>query len=253
MTGQEIIPPNGSAVMQAPERQALTPMELLSNAIERGVDLPMLERLMDLQDRHERAQAKKAFDQARADAKRKIPVIKKNREGHNKKRYADYAAYAEVVDPILAEHGLNASFRPDQTDTKISVTCILSHRDGHREESTLSGPPDNTGNKNAIQAIGSTLSYLQRYTLCLALGLAATEDDDGQAAGNDLPIAEEQLQALLKRVSDTHADAERLCKYIGVSSLAELPQSKLAEVSAILDDRQRKADAKAKSKSGAAA
>ena len=44
------------------------------------------------------------------------------------------------------------------------------------------GTPDNSGSKNSIQAIGSTTTYLQRYTLFSILGLAAGEDDDGSAA-----------------------------------------------------------------------
>jgi hypothetical protein len=87
-----------------------------------------------------------------------------------------------VVDPIIGKHGLSYRFRTTQTD-KISVTCILSHKAGHSEETRLPAPPTPSGNKNAIQAIGSTLTYLQRYSLVQMLGLAAANDDDGKAAG----------------------------------------------------------------------
>jgi hypothetical protein len=65
----------------------------------------------------------------------------------------------------------------------VKVTCILSHKDGHREETTLSGPFDHSGNKNAVQAIGSGVAYLQRYTLKAAVGVAAGHDDDGRSSG----------------------------------------------------------------------
>ena len=81
----------------------------------------------------------------------------------------------------MAAHGLSYRFRTIQ-DGAIKVTCILSHKSGHSEENTLSGPADASGSKNAIQAIGSTLTYLQRYTLTQALGLAASDDDDGRSA-----------------------------------------------------------------------
>jgi ERF superfamily protein len=164
------------------ENAPLTPMDMLNRAVSSGADIEVLEKLMGLQERYEKNQARKAFDEAVAAAKAEIPPILRNREGHNQKRYADFAAIAEVVDPIITSHGLSYRFRTLQND-KINVTCILSHKAGHYEETTLSGPADATGSKNAIQAIGSTLTYLQRYSLVQALGLAAANDDDGKASG----------------------------------------------------------------------
>ena len=105
---------------------ALTPMQMLSSALERGASVEMLDKLMTLNERWEATQARKAFDQAISRAKADIPAIVKNKKGHNDKRYADFAAVASVVDPILAKHGLSYRFRTTQTD-KISVTCIVSH------------------------------------------------------------------------------------------------------------------------------
>lgn len=167
---------NVPAIQSAP-----TPMALLDRALASGADVVMIERLMGLQERWEANQARKAFDEAISSAKAKIPPIARNAKGHNDKRYANFAAIATVVDPILSENGLSYRFRTTQTD-KISVTCILSHKAGHSEETTLAGPADSSGNKNAIQAIGSTLTYLQRYSLVQMLGLAAAADDDGNAA-----------------------------------------------------------------------
>jgi len=159
---------------------ALTPMMMLDRAVSSGAGIDMIEKLMGLQERWEANQGRKAFDAAIAAAKAEIPVIAKNATGHNAKKYANFAAIAGTIDPIISKHGLSYRFRTTQGD-RISVTCILSHRDGHSEETTLSGPADNSGNKNAIQSIGSTLTYLQRYSLVQMLGLAAAEDDDGKA------------------------------------------------------------------------
>ncbi len=158
----------------------ITPMEMLDKAITSGAGIDMIEKLMTLQERWEANQARKAFDEAVAEAKKEIPAITRNATGHNSKRYADFAAIARVVDPIIGRHGLSYRFRTTQNGT-ISVTCILSHKAGHSEETTLCGPADGSGNKNAIQAIGSTLTYLQRYSLVQMLGLAAAADDDGKA------------------------------------------------------------------------
>jgi len=206
------------------EPQALvtmTPMDMLARAVQSGADLDMIEKLMNLQERWEGSNARKAFDAAIASAKAKIPPIERNATGHNDKRYADFSAIAKVVDPILSEFGLSYRFRTSQTD-RISVTCILSHKDGHSEETTLAGPPDASGSKNAIQAIGSTLTYLQRYSLVQMLGLAAARDDDGKgAAGGTISL--EQVEKLLALADEVEADKEAFCRYFKIEGIAQLP------------------------------
>jgi len=170
----------------------VTPMEMLSRAVQSGADIDMIEKLMGLQERWEANQARKAFDNAMASAKAKIPVIRKNRRvgfehksGNDRTEYnhEDMAEIARTVDPILSEFGLSYRFRVlSDLNQPVRVTCIISHRDGHSEETTLSAGRDDSGKKNALQQIGSTITYLQRYTLKAALGLAAADDDDGKAS-----------------------------------------------------------------------
>jgi hypothetical protein len=239
---------DGQEIIVATETQnipalASTPMELLSRALERGADLSMVEKLMDLAERSERNQAKKAFDAAVAEAKKELPVIKANKEGNNKKRYADQGAFAAVVDPIIANHGLSYRYRAKQTAALVEVTCVLSHRDGYSEETTLSSAPDGSGNKNSIQAIGSALTYLQRYSLKLALGLAASDDDDGKAADGDGAISEDQLKELLALKDKSGADIGKLCAYFKVEALPDLRQSQFQNAKAAL---QAKVAAKTK-------
>jgi len=133
----------------------------------------------------------RCLDNAIAAAKLEIPTINKNKrvdfksaKGHTQYSYEDLAEIAEALSKPLGNHGLSYRFRTaSSAPDHIAVTCIISHRDGYSEETTLSGSPDASGNKNSIQAIGSAITYLQRYTLKAALGLAASNDDDGQAAG----------------------------------------------------------------------
>src|ERR1043166_3719179 len=151
-------------IIDAVPSRALTPMDMVDRALTSGASIEIVEKMMGLQERWEANQNRKSFDAAIAAAKAEIPPIVRNASGHNAKKYADFAAIARVVDPIISKHGLSYRFRTTQND-KINVTCVLSHKAGHYEETTLAGPADMTGNKNAIQAIGSTLTYLQRYSL----------------------------------------------------------------------------------------
>lgn len=226
--------PQGGVVILPETARDVTPLSLLSQALSRGADMATLEKFMDLQDRHERNQARKAFDAAIASAKSEVEVIEKNATGHNNKRYANFAAYAKAVDPVLSRHGLSYRFRSKQDD-RVHVTCIISHREGHSEENTLSGPPDTTGNKNAIQAIGSTLTYLQRYSLVQALGLAAGDDDDGKAAGAPATIPEETVKELQMKIVRSGTDLKKFLGRFVVEHLDELTPAQAVRANVLLD------------------
>lgn len=221
--------------VETPPALPSTPMELLARAVDRGADLAMVEKLMDLAERSEKNEARRAFNEALAAAKAEIPNIKKNRrvgfdskrDGGSRTDYAheDFAEIARVVAPILSKFGLSYRFRTHyEPNHPVSVTCIISHKLGHSEENTLPAPPDNSGNKNSIQAIGSTVTYLQRYTLKAALGLAAEHDNDGKGAGadGDEPISNEQLEEIRSKIESSGADIAAFCKYLRVDALPDI-------------------------------
>jgi hypothetical protein len=207
-----------------------TPMDMLNIAVARG-DVELAAKLMDLAERWQKAQARRAFDEAIAAAKAEIPPIIKNRtvsyttaKGTTTYQHEDFAEIARTVDPILAKHGLSYRFRTSsEVNQPVGVTCILSHRDGHYEENTLWAGRDDSGSKNSIQAIGSTQTYLQRYTLKAALGLAAAEDDDAKAAGAGPTINTEQMAKLSALITEVGADIAKFRKYMKVETLADIP------------------------------
>lgn len=232
MNAIEKIEPEARAVA------SVTPMSLLQSAVASG-NLDLAEKLMSLQERWESNQARKEFDEAVAAAKAEIPPITRNATGHNDKKYADFAAIAKVVDPIIGKHGLSYRFRTTQNGT-IAVTCILSHKAGHSEETTLCGPADKTGSKNDIQAIGSTLTYLQRYSLVQMLGLAAGNDDDGKAVADGSAITLEQVEELVALCDEVSADKEAFCKYFRVESFADISAKDFPRAIAALNKKRAK-------------
>jgi len=206
--------------------EPVTPMGMIEAAVAKGAGIDVIDRLMTLQERWDAHQSKKSFIAARSEAKAEISAhpILKNATGHNNKRYANFEAYAKAIDPILSKHGLSYGFETEQDGASIKVTCVLSHRDGFETRNTLVGAADNTGNKNSIQAIGSTLSYLSRYTLKAAFGLSDSEDDDGQAAGGGAsgPVSDEQVEELRRLADDAGADIPRLCAFLKIEALPDL-------------------------------
>jgi len=155
---------------------AITPAQMVVMAIEQNADLDKLEKLMGLMERDEAKHAKKAYIIAMSEFRARCPSIEKTRTGHKIK----YAGLAETIDQIkdlLSECSLSHSWKTDQCDGNISVTCTVTHINGHSESTSLAAPPDTSGSKNSIQAVGSTITYLQRYTMYAILGLASQEMD----------------------------------------------------------------------------
>ncbi len=153
----------------------INPMQLMQVAVESNADLDKLEKLMALQERWDAANAKKAFYAALAEFQRRCPDIKKLKKGHNY-HYAPLGDIIAQIRDLLADCGLSYRFEQDHT-AGITVTCIVNHKDGHSERTTMTGGADTSGSKNSIQAVGSTVTYLQRYTLTGGLGITTADAD----------------------------------------------------------------------------
>jgi ERF superfamily len=172
-----------------------TPASLLQIAVQRGASMEELKSLMDLQDRYEANEARKAFVAAMAEFKKNAPTILKDKNVSftgTSYNHATLGGICEVVIEALAEHGFSHDWDTVQPDSgMIETTCILTHVLGHTKKTTLKAPPDNSGKKNGIQQISSTITYLERYTLLGVCGLATKDlpDDDGRSAGEQKPKA----------------------------------------------------------------
>lgn len=247
----------------APWARAPGPMDLIRDALARGADLETIKELRSLTVEMDQWQARKAFDAAMAAAKAEIPPIAKNRtvdftstKGNTHYKHEDLAEIARTVDPILAKHGLSYRFRTKNAPNEpVTVTCVIAHRDGYFEENSLSGPPDDSGNKNSHQRIGSAITYLQRYTLKAALGLAASNDDDGRKAG-DAPsgtITDDQVEDLRSLIVEAAPDLPKFLENFGIDDLAELPVLRFSEAKAILNMKIKADQKKARAKEGAEA
>lgn len=194
-----------------------------------AVDIDKMERLLQMQERVMDRQAKAAFDAAMSQMQDKLPVIVERGEiriGSGKpQRYALWEDINATIKPVLTAHGFALSFRTGQMEGKITVTGILSHREGHREETTMQLPLDNSGSKNAVQAVGSSTSYGKRYTAAALLNLTSRgEDDDGNNAPGSLAfISEEQIAELETLIDDVNANKAKFLTYLKVDSLNAIP------------------------------
>lgn len=176
---------------QLPSRAANTAMTVARNehlmkmmevALTKENGITQLEKLMELQQKWDAEQARKAFFDALSAFQSDLPTIAKTKSasfgcGAAAYKYASLDDITEAIRPYLAKYGLSYRFEQKHDGQGVQVTCILTHCDGHSERCTMSGFADTSGSKNAIQAQASTVTYLRRYTLTGATGVACIDED----------------------------------------------------------------------------
>lgn len=193
-----------------------TPTNLLELAIEKGADVEKLEKLMALQERWEAQQAKKAYYASLSKFQSQCPPILKSKAGYDKRYY--YAPLDKIISVIkdsMFKNGLTHRWEQKDKDKKIIVTCIITHVSGYSEQTTLEGEADTSGSKNTIQAKGSTVQYLRRYTLESVLGIATSSTDtDGESTKKSSSkiskAASADLLVKAKVVIDGYSDHKEL-------------------------------------------
>jgi hypothetical protein len=184
--------------------QTATPMTLIEKAMsDPNFDLDKLERLMKMQTEWDLRQARKDFFEALSRFQYECPTIDKNGKadfGAGKTKYS-FATLDQIISQIkepLKNCGLTYRFNIKDLEGTTEVTCVITHVGGHSETTTMVAGSDSSGSKNAIQAKGSTMTYLQRYTLIGSLGITtAGADNDGKTSEPKSKLSDEVLHSIL--------------------------------------------------------
>ena len=199
------------AVAKTPEYT--TPGALLQIAIQKDFDIERLSKLMELQERWEKNEARKAYFAAMTAFKKNPPQIIKDMhveyqssKGKTSYRHASLGNVVGTITQALSDHDLSANWKTE-TNGKVRVTCTVSHVLGYSESTTIEAGPDISGGKNAIQAIGSTITYLQCYTLLAICGLATNEFEDDGRSSDAMPP---NLQKLASELGKNKAELKRV-------------------------------------------
>lgn len=232
-------------------QQESSPAEMIRQAVNAGADLEKLEKLLALQERWDAAQAKKAYHQAMSDFKANPPKIDKDKKvGYSTSKgkvgysYASLANICAEINPALSRNGLSASWRHSQQNGSITVTCRITHAMGHYEETSLSAQPDDSGSKNSIQAIGSTNTYLEKYTLLSLTGLATYDQDDEDQSSGGEKIGDRELHNLRDQFIELDVNESKLLQYMGIEKLEDMFKADYPKAQALLQAKRDKVKVK---------
>ena len=232
----------------------VSPLAIIAQAMEKGIDADQLGKLMDLQERFERNKANAAYNQAMAAAQSQMPIVLRDKfNDFTKKRYSSLESVNADIKPIYSQHGFSLTFCEEECKTpgSIRIRCDVSHAAGCTRQVWGEFPLDGTGasggrsGMNAVQAKGSTFTYGRRYlTLNIFNVVIEGEDKDGSEAGdfiNNAQVGEindliHQCEAAGKPV-----DFKKFLEWLNVKSLDLLPQRELAKAVTELKNKLRAA------------
>lgn len=218
------------ATIQPPPPSTLS---LIEGVLKTGLtadSVGVVERLVALKEREDKANAEREFARAFALLQTETPKIQAQKivpgstEGSVRYKFAPYEDIIRAVRPLLSKYGFAITYDQDIDDKRVIVTCTLMHTGGHSRSNKFacrigSGPPK----ASEAQGDGAATTFAKRYALCAALGITIESDDtDGRNEGDGTTITREQAADLRLRCEETGADMTKFCKWLGVTSFDDI-------------------------------
>ena len=224
------------------EKYELTPMQMISVAVQNGHQISELSSLIELQEKVERREAEKAFYAELVAFQQVAPTILKTKNvsfGNTNYNHATLDQCVSAIRDALIESGskLAFTFETGYSDGTVIVTCVIRHELGHEKRTSLPAPPDSSGQKNSIQQVASTVTYLQRYTLLAAFGVATSDthpDTDGRVELDTAPL-EINYDEIHKKIKLTKIGIDKFLAGMKVRKVEDLDANGIKQAHKRLD------------------
>ena len=170
-------------LVQVDQNPDVAVMQIIATAAANpDTDIEKMQSLIAMKKDMDAHEAQKDYWKALTKLQFDLPIIEKQGEGHN----SSYGKFEDImleIKPMMKKFGFAITWKHKTLEHGVVRTIgRLSHKAGHVETDEFESPPDTSGNKSAIHAVGSIRSYGRRYTASSLLGLAFKDEDDDGAA-----------------------------------------------------------------------
>lgn len=199
-------------------------LEVLARAVaDPRVDVAKMQALLDMQMQIRKEDARLAFNEAMARLQPTMPRITKNGRiavsGTVRSKYAKFEDIDLEIRPLYAAEGFSISWNTEQVGGAVSVHGLLRHSAGHNEPYQITLPRDDSGSKNGVQGVGSTLSYGKRYLLCSMFNIITVDEDNDGAADT---VSEDQVRQIEDYFQSLGMDDRAKRTFIGFMEVKDL-------------------------------
>lgn len=239
--------PDEVIVVPEPRQPTNDFLAVIQYVTERGITNEQLSGVLDLHERFRKSQAEAAYakDMAIAQARMR-PVVRDAENKGTRSRYARLEAIDNAIRPIYTDCGFSISFDEEKADkpNHMRLRADVMHRDGHMKSYRLELALDGVGAKgnalamNAVQAGGSTSSYIRRYAKKFIFDLVESdEDNDGQ--GDNWTIGPGQIQKLNDGLEASGVRLAAFLQWLALESLDQMPVREFANAVGYLQRKAR--------------
>ena len=203
-------------------------------------NLEILREFKIMNQEHLDRQGEIAFNKAFAEMQPQLPPIPKEGIGQNGTKYFKKETANKLVNPFLKRYGFGLSHDIKQGDGKVAVIAILSHNQGHTRTTSIELPNDVGGQKNAVQAVGSSQTYGERYTMKAILNLTIIDDEtDDDGNGSSEFITREQVEYIENMLEETRSNKINFLKACKATSIAQIKAGAFKSIKTKLIAKQK--------------
>jgi hypothetical protein len=194
----------------------------IEKAIEKNTPVESMEKLFSLFKAVKAEKAKEEYTNALSKFQSEIPVIEKtkkvlNRDGSVRYTYAPLEDEIKQIKKYITDNEFAYSWNTENAEGKMKVTCKLSHRGGHSEESSFEIPITESQFMTSSQSYASAQTFAKRYTLNNILGIGtAEEDNDATTTEKEVDVKSEKskIMLLLRQLEYETNTAEQIKKAV---------------------------------------
>jgi hypothetical protein len=238
--------------LQAP---GLSPAEVAIQAISMGYGkeaLEVLKGISELQLKHDAEDAKKEYATAMSECQAEIPIIIER--GRNQQTgNSPYAKLKDLVAgarPVYTKYGFSISFYQEDSpkENHVRWCADVMHKAGHMAQRHVDVPIDDKGikgnpNKTATHAMKSSSTYGRGILIAHIFNIPTGDDidDDGNGAGGNVYISEEQ-QAEINDYFSKIDEGKRVkfLKWLGSESVDQILQKEYTRAINFIKDQKAK-------------
>lgn len=198
-----------------------SPEVLIAQAIDKGLPVETMERLLAMRTALKAEAAKEAYDEAMANFQAECPIVGKGKEVKNRSgvvmyHYAPLEAIVSEVKDIIGKHGFSYSIKTEIKENAVKVTCIVKHKGGHSEMSDMEVPlATRTDIMSAPQQTAATMTFAKRYAFCNSFGIM-TGDEDTDATSQTTQAGNKATEAQMNTISELAMQAGMSKADVGV-------------------------------------
>ena len=178
-------------------------------------------------------------------------ILNPNKSAENpffKSKYADLAEVLNVVRPAFSKHGLSVVQMPYSSyDGGIGVTTMISHKSGQWMQGSLELPLQVA--KNVNQDAGSAITYMRRYALAAAAGVAQEdldanlgEENTGKVTNLKI-ISKAKAAEITALIEETGSDMVGFLNFCHAESVETIPANKYEKARDALIAKREKTNA----------